>query len=269
MRAAGWNRNRAALALVCLAAGAAMLIAGREARDPSAHQPPRGHTSDDIRGGASSIARTSSGVGHATLWVDSTKPPGYGNQTSSRSKSGAVREDYALPDVESLDADASIAALSVALAHEDPRLRLKAVTALIIVGGDQAATALTTVALSDTDAAVRQEAVYALGEIRGEAGIEVFKHALSDPDVNVREAAVDAFVDIGGEQSALALAVALQDTDASLRVEVVEALGEIGGQAAIQLLRQASLDPQSPVREAAAELVAELSGTRNCDGSTC
>lgn len=253
MKAEGLTRNHVAVALACLAAGAAMLLGDGEVPNPIARQQPAAHTPiDGVRGELSDARR-------ATSWIDSSKRPDDGDP-ASRSKSADGQEAYGLSDVESLDADASIAPLSAALVDEDTKVRLDAVIALTIVGGDQAAAALTTVALSDADSAVRQEAVYALGEIGGEAGFEVLKQALFDPDVSVREAAVDAFADIGGEKSALALAVVLKDADPSLRAEVVDALGDIGGQAAIRLLRQASMDEQSVVREEAADLLAELSG---------
>lgn len=248
MRAAGSTRSHVAVVLACLAACAAMLLGDGKVPDPIARQRPAAHASMDGVRGASRDARRAT-------WIDSRKPPDDGDPASR-----SIQEAYGLSDVESLDADASIAPLSVALVDDDATVRLEAVTALTIVGGDQAAAALTTVALSDADSAVRQEAVYALGEIGGEEGIEVLKHALFDPDVSVREAAVDAFADIGGEKSALALAVVLKDADPALRAEVVDALGEIGGQAAIRLLRQASMDEQSVVREQAVDLLAELSG---------
>ena len=178
----------------------------------------------------------------------------------------AADEQMACRDRESLDTGGPIASLSSTLVDEDAKVRLQAVTALTIVGGDQAVAALTTVALTDADSGVRQEAVYALGEIRTDAAIETLKHSLLDPEVRVREAAVDAFADIGGEKSALALAAALNDPDASLRVEVVDALGEIGGPTAIRLLRQASMDPHSAVRDTATELLAELSGGEKSRG---
>lgn len=255
MSAVGSTRSHVAVVLACLAASAAMLSGDDEVPDPIARQQPAAHASMNAVRGESSDAR------RATSWMDANKPPDDGHPASR-----AIRLANGLSDVESLDADASIAPLIAALLDEDGKTRLAAVTALTIVGGDQAAAALTTVALSDADSAVRQEAVYALGEIGGEGGFEVLKHALFDPDLSVREAAVDAFADIGGEKSALALAVVLKDADASLRAEVVDALGEIGGHAATRLLRQAAMDEQRVVREAAADLLAELSGVAVEDG---
>jgi HEAT repeat protein len=217
------TRYRIAIVLALLAASAAMLfVGGGEARDPIDHQRPAVHSFDDISARSAAVARVSD-------------------------------------DTVTLDAGAPIVLPDRGLIDEDAKVRLKVVTALTIDGGDQAVAALTTVALTDADPAVRQEAVYALGEMRTDAAIETLKHSLLDPEVRVREAAVDAFADVGGDKSALALATVLNDPDASLRFEVVDALGEIGGQIAIRMLRQASTDSHSAVREAAAEWLAELS----------
>ena len=232
MRAAVLTRYRIAVVLACLAAIAAMLIvAGGKSRDPVDRDKQAVHSAGDIPAKSSAVAR----------------------------QSNDVRRAEGLLDTESLEAGAPIAPLNTFLENQDAKVRMKAVTALTIVGGDQAAAALTTVALTDPASAVRQEAVYALGEIGTDAAIETLKHALLDPHVGVREAAVDAFADVGGEKSALSLAVALKDADPSIRAEAVDALGEIGGQTAIRLLREASTDQHSAVREQAAELLAELS----------
>ena len=196
------NRYRIAVVVALLAATAAMIfVGGDEALDPSGHPPPAVRTSDVIPAKSSAVAMLSN---------DHRRADG-------------------LLNMESLDAGAPISPPSLSLTDKDPKVRLKAVTALTIIGDDQAVAALTTVAVTDTDPAVRQEAVYALGEIGTQAAVETLKHALLDPEVRVREAAVDAFADVGGEESAVALAVALQDTDATLRAEAVDALGEIGG----------------------------------------
>lgn len=225
MRAAALAGYRIAIVLVCLAASAAMIfVGGDEARAPNDHQSPAK---------SSAVARVS----------------------------GDGRRSNGVLDTEALDVGAPIAPLKRPWVDEDAKVRLQAVTAISVGGGDQAVAALTTIALTDADSAVRQEAVYALGEIGTEAACETLKHALLDPDVRIREAAVDAFADVGGEKSSRALAVALLDPDASLRAEVVDALGEIGGQTALRLLRQASMDQHSVVRAAAADLLTELSGS--------
>jgi HEAT repeat protein len=189
------------------------------------------------------------------LWVFSKRPRDDHASLITRNARRAQGPDDSLGTP---DADEGVVPLSLALADDDVKVRLKAVSALIDIGGEQAAAALAAVTLSDKDASVREEAVYGLGEIGGETGMQVLEQALMDPDGRVREAAVEAFTDIGGSESARALAVALNNQDASLRAEAVDALGEIGGETAIRVLRQALADEQSFIREAAAEFLAEL-----------
>ncbi len=136
--------------------------------------------------------------------------------------------------------------------------RLLAVSALAAEGGEEATRALVAAALNDADAAVRREAVHALGEVAGETGIATLEQALMDADRGVRESAAAAFADIGTERAAQALGAALSDADPSLREEAVDALGDIGGPTATALLRAALDDVEPTVREAAAEYLAEL-----------
>jgi hypothetical protein len=161
------------------------------------------------------------------------------------------------------NADELTAPLSLALEDEDARARAQAVSALADIGGDGAVAAMAQ-AMGDGDPAVRQEAVYALGDmgdLGDETAIQVLEQALMDPEENVREAAIEGFTDIGGDESARALAVTLNDEDASLGEEAVYALGEIGGETAIQLLQQTmATHASASIREAAAEILAELSG---------
>ena len=154
-----------------------------------------------------------------------------------------------------------LASLRLALANSDAQARLEAVSALADIGNDQAAAVLAA-ALTDSDPRVREEAVYALGEIGGETAIPVIEQAFMDTEHDVRSAAIEALSDIGGDESARALAVALYDENASLREEAVYALGEIGGGTAIDLLHGALLDHNRAVSETAGDILAELSNQK-------
>ncbi len=156
-------------------------------------------------------------------------------------------------------ANVDVSSLSNALADDNAKTRLHAISTLSTAYNDHGAAALAAAALSDGDVAVREEAVYVLSEIGGEAGTQLIGQALMDPDSRVREAAVEAFADMGGERSAQALAIVLYDDDPALREDAVYALDEIGGATANALLQQALADQDSSVREAAAQLLAEIS----------
>jgi hypothetical protein len=83
---------------------------------------------------------------------------------------------------------------------DDPLARIDAV----IAASDEVLTAaeLTRIALSDPDDAVREEAVYALGELRSAESRIALGHALRDPAEDVREAALIALTDAGAQRAA-------------------------------------------------------------------
>jgi HEAT repeat protein len=149
--------------------------------------------------------------------------------------------------------------LELALSHSNPRVRLAAISELTDGGGAGSAELLAAAALTDDEVAVREEAVYGLGEIGDETGLPALQQALADPDRRVRAAAIAAVADIGGDASAWVLALSLNDEEPALREDTVYALGSIGGEAAIVLLQQALADEHDFIREAAAETLEELS----------
>lgn len=191
------------------------------------------------------------------LWVFSTEP-GEHPRGSHSGDDRSTCDGYVASGA--LEAHACLEQLNPDLVHDDETVRLAAVSVLAAVGGAQsAAAALAAVARFDADGSVREEAVYGLGEIGDEIGLQILEQALLDPDLRVREAAVDAIVDIGGDESTWALASALNDEVASLREQAVYALGDIGGGIAITILQQALADEQIFIREAAAEALDDLS----------
>lgn len=132
------------------------------------------------------------------------------------------------------------------------------VATLADVPGLHAESALAAAALSHAEAAIREEAIHALGERGGTIALHTLQQALLDLSPRVREATVRALVDLGGGEAVLALSSALGAGDASLRLNAVDALGEIGGPDAARYLKQMLQDENDAVREAAAEWLAEL-----------
>ena len=141
----------------------------------------------------------------------------------------------------------------------DPSVRLEAVRQLSdAFGSELALYALSSLALTDPDAVVREEAIRGIGQNRRDVDMPVLGQALWDPVPAVRKAAVDAIGAIGGESGVAALAVALLDADARLREDAVYALGRIGGEWASELVTRARGDVDPTVRASAAQILAEL-----------
>ncbi len=232
--------------LACLVAGLTLLVATVHAQEAPAEKQASPEALDRILRETNFVLRKFDPLSRvgclgdaypSTLWVFAAP------------ESGESDGDDAAQPLE--------AALRLALADADSKVRLKAVAELPEVGGDQAAAALAAAALFDQDSSVREEAVYGLGEMGDETTVQILEQALMDPDEGVRETAIEAFTDIGGDDAVRALAFALSDEDPSLRADAVHALGEIGGEAAIRALQQALADEQSSVRKAAAAVLTD------------
>ena len=132
-------------------------------------------------------------------------------------------------DRDSIDAAAITASVSLALADSEANARADAVSALGSVHDNPEAASLAHAALSDSHPAVREEAAYALGEIGGEMSLRALAQALRDPDHDVKKSAIHALESIGGDQAALTLGAVLDDPDPALRAAAVDALREIEG----------------------------------------
>jgi HEAT repeat protein len=128
--------------------------------------------------------------------------------------------------------------------------------------GEATMSTLTTIVRSDTDPAVRQEAVYVMADIGSEADAATIAEALRDPDEGVRIAAVEVLSTMDGETPKALLAGALQDSSPQVRLRAVDAFGDIDGPAATLALQQALADPDAGIREAAAELIEERTAGR-------
>ena len=116
-------------------------------------------------------------------------------------------------------------------------------------------------AMNDPSMAVREEAVYGLGNQNNAASIGYLKNALYDPVRRVRLASIAALVETGSSDAITALSDLLNDRDASIRAEVIHALADIGGDLASQYLQQALADTNAINRETAAGYLAELANT--------
>lgn len=108
------------------------------------------------------------------------------------------------------------------------------------------------VALADQDPSVRMEAVEALTVVEPGTALELLAYALSDPNEAVREAAVETLGQIDGGVAVALLESALQDVNPLVREEAVYALANQQGRAAARLLETALGDLDVVVAETAA-----------------
>jgi hypothetical protein len=142
------------------------------------------------------------------------------------------------------------------LSDADRGRRVRAITHLALLGGEDARLAVAT-ALRDTDAAVREEAVHALAEIDGDASVPLIEQALHDPSERVRESAVAALADLASPDAFAALDRLLQYGDVDLRIAAVEELADMDPAAASALLQRTTNDGSPQVTRIVAEYVAE------------
>ena len=116
-------------------------------------------------------------------------------------------------------------------------------------------------AMNDPSVAVREEAVFGLGELNDPASISYLKNALYDPNQRVRVAAITALSETANNDVAIALSNLLNDKSVSIRSETIHALADIGGDVAKYYLRQALGDTNEINRETAAAYLAEFART--------
>lgn len=113
------------------------------------------------------------------------------------------------------------------LRSKSPQRRLRAVQKLR--GSSRARAAeLLRHAFADADAAVRAEAVAALGELEEESALETLIAALHDPAAEVQEAAVHALKRLGGVAAIEALASSLNQDGTAVQWRAARALQALG-----------------------------------------
>jgi HEAT repeat protein/beta-lactamase regulating signal transducer with metallopeptidase domain len=113
-------------------------------------------------------------------------------------------------------------------------------------------------ALSDSDAEVRKEAVFALGQLRAAGSARAIAAALQDAEAEVRQQAAFALGQLRNEGSVNALIGALEDKDPEVRQQVVFALGQIRAPGSAKALGAALSDASAKVRQQAAFALGQL-----------
>ena len=130
-------------------------------------------------------------------------------------------------------------ALAASLEEDDGDLRWKAAIGLSQIGAE----ALPCLAepLKHKNVETRRCAVWAAGQIGGEAALPILEQALADADNHVRAKAVVALAGIKGEAATRLLLRMVEDADAVVRKDAIVALGRRGK----------SLDPKARVDKTA------------------
>jgi HEAT repeat protein len=130
-------------------------------------------------------------------------------------------------------------------------------------------------AVRSDDAAVRREAVRAIGKLRERASIDpqivipILLQALDDPDAPVRNVAVTylGIVRDSPDKEVPGLIKALSDENSEVRQAAAAALSEYGtlAEPAVPALKKAANDPDEEVRREAGRTLVHLAELRNRD----
>ena len=119
-------------------------------------------------------------------------------------------------------------------------------------GSDEAAMRLAEISASEPDARVRQQAVAALGRLKGPTIEPALTAALGDDDAAVRVRAVRGLRVAATDTAVQSLTGVLTgDVDSRVRLAALRALASFPGRATLRELARASSDPDDVVRETA------------------
>lgn len=115
-------------------------------------------------------------------------------------------------------------------------------------------------ALKSSESEVRENAVFALGEIGDHRAIEPLIQSLKDDNPWVRESAAYALARIGDRKAVEPLIKSLSDENPWVRESAVRALGAIGDEKAVEPIMKLLNDEDGDVRESAAEVLKSITG---------
>lgn len=100
--------------------------------------------------------------------------------------------------------------------------------------------------IGDKDAAIREKAVWALGDTMSADAVEALTKSLSDVEWRVRMAAAVGLGKIGDRKAAPKLLIATGDAESVVRTAAVQALGHIGDPETVEPLVKMLSDEGSP-----------------------
>jgi len=148
-----------------------------------------------------------------------------------------------------------------ALNDSDAGVRLEVLFALGQIGSAEARDALSLVAASNADVTERSEAVLALGKLAGEGAAEAVLPFLGDPVAAVRADAALALARTGDSVAAADLRPLLSDADAHVRANAAWAAGRLKAVALTEPLRELLRDRDPDVKLAVTKAVGQVEDT--------
>ncbi len=163
--------------------------------------------------------------------------------------------------LESVATNAHLPHLVAGLDHSDWRVRLSIARSLSSFGSPEAKQALTRL-LSDTNKAVRREALDGLAKAGGEIDIGAVTALLRDPDLTIQSRAIEVIITANHPRSMAYLLDVLQDESEYVRRAAVEVLNEIGNASTIKDLLDALRDKDWWVRVRAADALGTIGGPK-------
>jgi HEAT repeat protein len=169
---------------------------------------------------------------------------------------GLVRGAGSEPDARSLGA------LERALGDSDPAVRQAALVAIGRLDRDraQAVTVALAARLDDDNAGVRQRACDVLGRLGDARAVIPLLARLGDGSRDVRAAALDALGQLGDERAAPAMIRLLADPAEEVRAQAVQALGRVRARAAVGPLAELVEHGADPMRGRAAFALGQIGG---------
>jgi len=156
--------------------------------------------------------------------------------------------------IEKLADPALLPELEEGMADRSEIIRKACVLALLELG--EPAVPVLIGAFERPDWRVRNNAVVALGHIKGASAIPLLKGMMRDSHERVRRATVTVMANVGGEDVAQFLIEQATEQSPGVRIEICKALGRIGTDNALRALPAFFVDASYGVRYYAAEAVA-------------
>jgi HEAT repeat protein len=156
--------------------------------------------------------------------------------------------------IEKLADPALLSELEEGIVDRSEMIRKVCMSALVELG--EPSVPVLTKALEHPDWRVRNNAVVALGHIKGASAIPLVKGMVRDAHERVRIATVQVMADSGGEDAAQFLTEQATEQSPGVRIEICKALGKIGTDNALRALPVFLTDENYGVRYYAAEAVA-------------